>query len=387
MKIMKKCLTGLCLGLIVSSCVFVPAAAAELPASAYGDMPAANDKTSAANDITSAGDDKTSAANDITSGGDDKTSAAGDDMTSAAALPSDGDGLPASSAGYTEDVAQAGQADEDKSISETDVLALAVYYLYSPVSGQNLLPEDFTEHDFVQLYDDDGTVVACYMRFSNGAYIIVNNNKDNPFAAEYGTGRSAPLIESIRERNPGMEIVYDGWHGVRGRDFDSEDAETEAADINYHVCYPQAGDKDVEQMEILSLALGMVKDGTLNIDERWVKDKVIDAFVRRLYDTCLGRKADDTGFKAWKTALYNGVRASKVVKGFFYSDEYAAKKKESMQYIMDLYMAFVGRIFDAKGYQSWNEAMYYGATRDQVFRGFARSEEFKKFCRDSGLMP
>jgi hypothetical protein len=50
-------------------------------------------------------------------------------------------------------------------------------------------------------------------------------------------------------------------------------------------------------------------------------------------------------------------------------------------------MAFVGRIFDAKGYQSWNEAMYYGATRDQVFRGFARSEEFKKFCRDSGLMP
>lgn len=279
------------------------------------------------------------------------------------------------------------RAADDKSIGKKEALALAVYYLYSPVSSQNMLPDDYYEFDFIPLYDDDKAIVARYVKFSNDAFIIINNNKENAFVAEYGMAQSSTMIDFMMERYPEMEIIYDGWHGVRGRDFDVPDVDVVRNENNYHACFPQAGQKDETQMEILSNALAMINDEELKIDEKWMHEKVIDAFIRRLYDTCLGRIADKDGFAAWKNALDNGARASKVIKGFFYSDEYIAKNKESMQYIMDLYMAFVGRVFDAKGYQSWSEAMYYGATRDQVFRGFARSEEFKKWCLENGLTP
>lgn len=358
MKSMKKYMAGLLLGSLILTCTSIPVAAAEIPASTTGNLSAATEAPASSEEIQS----------------------------DAASMPSTDENPVESLPGHTED-STIGQSPEAIPIDKTDALALAVYYLYSPISNQNLLPDDYSEFEFMPLYDDDKAVVAYYVKYANGAYLIINNNKENPFVTEYGIGKSSDYIEAIREHNPEMEIIYDGLKGVRGRDFDTADDMVEPEEITYHVCYPHARHKDTEQMGILSFALGMVKDGELKIDPKWAKDKAIDAFVYRLYDTCLGRSADEKGFAEWRAALRNGVRAGKVVKGFFYSDEYVAKKKESMQYIMDLYMAFVGRVFDAKGYQSWNEAMYYGATRDQVFRGFARSEEFKKLCLDNGLVP
>jgi hypothetical protein len=290
----------------------------------------------------------------------------------------------------TTDVVEAtdetGSTDEVEAIDRDDAVALAVSDLYTDVPYGNILPDDFRNFDFIPLYDDARRVIARCVRFSNGSYIVINNNKENPFIVEHGIHGYA-LIDELLTNNPDMSLVYDGPGKIRERDFEDTDEESELPAENYHTAYPDADKPDPIWREKLSKCLESVFDEDGNISEEWLQKMKLIFFVRRQYVLCLDRLPDEGGLSDWTAALNSGVRASKVIKGFFHSSEYTGHPFMESLYVMQLYMSFLNRMGEPTGVERWSTALLYGATKEQVFRGFARSREFNIYCQQNGLMP
>ena len=275
---------------------------------------------------------------------------------------------------------------DDKSLDRLDALVTAVYQLYSFKPASNLLPDDYNEFDFIPLYDDYQAVVAWYVRFSNGSYIIVNNNKENPYILESGTS-GCSQIDNMLETHPEMEIIYDGEGMIRGRDFETFEGEVEVPQLNYHTLYGYLEIPDPYLMKRLADGRENMLDSEGRISEEWISKLQTESFVSRLYNVCLARDPDESGLSDWVKALNEGASAGKVIKGFFFSQEYLKYNKMATLYVIDLYRAFFDREGDVHGLEDWTDVILYGATREQVFRGFARSEEFAKYCEQYGLTP
>lgn len=104
-------------------------------------------------------------------------------------------------------------------------------------------------------------------------------------------------------------------------------------------------------------------------------------FVQRLYEVCLGRKADEAGLKGWYDALVNKQATGiGTAYGFIYSDEFQNKNLSNGAYIECMYKAFLGRSADPAGKQAWVDALNQGYTREDIFKGFAESPEFTNIC-------
>ena len=76
----------------------------------------------------------------------------------------------------------------------------------------------------------------------------------------------------------------------------------------------------------------------------------ISDFVTRLYDICLGRNPDPTGFKTWTEQLSNGENTGVgCAYGFIFSNEFQNKNVSNDQYIELMYNCFFGRASDPEG--------------------------------------
>lgn len=112
----------------------------------------------------------------------------------------------------------------------------------------------------------------------------------------------------------------------------------------------------------------------------------INGFVTRLYEVCLGRTPDAAGLKEWAdTLIKNEATGICVAYGFVFSNEFQNMKMSNEDYIKCMYKAFLGREADASGLSEWTKAMDDGATRLQIFKGFAMSKEFTLICDDYGV--
>lgn len=128
------------------------------------------------------------------------------------------------------------------------------------------------------------------------------------------------------------------------------------------------------------------------VDE-WLEDKAVpvDAndlagFVERLYDKCLGRKADAAGRQAWVDVLKSHRDSGAgVAFGFVFSPEYVNRNTSDDQYVSMLYEVMLGRRADAAGKESWIKLLREGLTRKYVFSGFIGSDEFTGICRRYGV--
>ena len=113
----------------------------------------------------------------------------------------------------------------------------------------------------------------------------------------------------------------------------------------------------------------------------------IGKFVDRLYTTCLNRNADAAGRSSWVEALFSGAgTGSQAAYGFVFSPEFQAMNLCNEHYVERLYVAFMGRQADPAGKASWVSALEGGATREQVFNGFALSPEFSNLCDQYGII-
>lgn len=109
-------------------------------------------------------------------------------------------------------------------------------------------------------------------------------------------------------------------------------------------------------------------------------------FVERLYTEVLERTPDLGGLQSWVNHLllgtYTGVE---VASGFILSDEFQAKDLTNEEYVQIMYRAFFGRGADPLGLEGWVKALENGYTKEDIFRGFAYSDEFAVLCENYGI--
>ena len=70
----------------------------------------------------------------------------------------------------------------------------------------------------------------------------------------------------------------------------------------------------------------------------------------------------------------------------FFSDELTKQGLTNEEFVMRLYRTFMDREADQGGFMYWLGKFGEGATREDVFYGFANSPEFRKICADYGIL-
>ncbi len=113
----------------------------------------------------------------------------------------------------------------------------------------------------------------------------------------------------------------------------------------------------------------------------------VRAFVTRLYSTCLGRDGDPWGMNDWSSQLANmRISGSVCAHGFFFSDEFIGQNLSNDEYVLRLYRTFMNREPDPAGFADWTGRLAAGASREDVFQGFAGSAEWALICADYGII-
>ena len=106
-----------------------------------------------------------------------------------------------------------------------------------------------------------------------------------------------------------------------------------------------------------------------------------ERFVKRLYEKCLGREAEEEGLKTWMTQLCEGkMTASQVAAEFFGSKEFRLKGLSDEEFVKTLYRTMMDREYDKDGLKTWTTQLKNGKTRAWVFKQFCDSAEFQALC-------
>lgn len=96
---------------------------------------------------------------------------------------------------------------QDSEMDVLDILISAHTFLSSEDAGENLWPSSIKPSEIVPLYDKNGETIAYYLMLSKDKYAVINNNRQNPAAIEYGEGDN-PLIREIIDNNANPHIIY-----------------------------------------------------------------------------------------------------------------------------------------------------------------------------------
>lgn len=108
-------------------------------------------------------------------------------------------------------------------------------------------------------------------------------------------------------------------------------------------------------------------------------------FVRQLYITYLGREADSAGLADWTNRVQNGLSGPQITAMFFNSQEYIGMSTSNQAFLTKLYEACLRRSPDETGYNYWMNQLEGGASRDFVLSGFVNSDEYRNYCESMGV--
>ena len=116
------------------------------------------------------------------------------------------------------------------------------------------------------------------------------------------------------------------------------------------------------------------------------RSDAVEAFVKRLYRTCLGREADRGGLDYWCGMIRNGQKKGIRLAGeFVFSKEFSSKNYCDEHFVEQLYPALMGRKADSGGLAYWVGNLEKGVTREAMVNDFTSSNEYKKLCSDAGI--
>ena len=131
---------------------------------------------------------------------------------------------------------------------------------------------------------------------------------------------------------------------------------------------------------------GIVK-GTARVREARDENPGLTAFVSRLYTKALGRKYETAGLNDWCNRILSGTWTIDAVSttGFFNSQEFYNRNLSDSEYVKVLYQTFFDREYDREGYDYWMAKLAGGASRNEVLKGFAASQEFYNLKQSFGM--
>ncbi len=152
-----------------------------------------------------------------------------------------------------------------------------------------------------------------------------------------------------------------------------------AANIND--LYSTLLDRDADEAGSDAWAALLANGGTLAdvaaaiavSQEAQERDQSNGDFVRDLYTAALGRDADEAGLNAWVSQLFNGASRADVAKGIVGSEE--AGNKANSDFIDSLYQSALGRDADDAGKAAWAAQLEAGASQADVALGIVGSPE------------
>ncbi|MBR3356335.1 MAG: Ig-like domain-containing protein [Solobacterium sp.] len=128
------------------------------------------------------------------------------------------------------------------------------------------------------------------------------------------------------------------------------------------------------------------KDGGYTASCTVTVEDPINAFVRRLYLLCFGRKAEEEGLNTWTTVLKNrSFTAAQVVVGFFLSKEMKALDLTPKEFVERCYLVMMDREGEEEGMKTWMDCLDAGMSELFILSGFVGSGEFKQICADTGI--
>ena len=96
-------------------------------------------------------------------------------------------------------------------------------------------------------------------------------------------------------------------------------------------------------------------------------------FVNDLYVNVLGRDAEEAGLNNWVDALFNGASRAEVAQAIVGSSE--ASDKANSDFVDALYQSALGRTADEAGKAAWTEALAAGVSHADVALGIVGSAE------------
>ncbi len=113
----------------------------------------------------------------------------------------------------------------------------------------------------------------------------------------------------------------------------------------------------------------------------------ITAFVTRCYTKALGREYDPVGLEDWcRVIVTQEDTPTAVAKSFIFAEEFMAKGLDDEEYVKVLYQTFMGREADEVGLAGWISVLQSGEEdREKVLDGFAGSLEFAEILEGFGL--
>ena len=111
-----------------------------------------------------------------------------------------------------------------------------------------------------------------------------------------------------------------------------------------------------------------------------------ESYVARIYTKALGRNPEIGGLKYW-TGEINAKRKTpvQVAEAFFFAPEFTNKKLNNTAYVRVLYQTFMGRKADQGGLNYWVARLNKGESRKSVLEAFAGCPEFQKIVKSFGL--
>ena len=111
------------------------------------------------------------------------------------------------------------------------------------------------------------------------------------------------------------------------------------------------------------------------------REENVYAFARRLYTCCLGRDGDEEGITYWAELLLSReATGSDAARGFFFSVEFENAEYSDEEFVLRLYSTLMDRVPSEEDVNYWCGELDAGATREEIFTGFASSPEFIFIC-------
>lgn len=127
--------------------------------------------------------------------------------------------------------------------------------------------------------------------------------------------------------------------------------------------------------------------GTITLSQGRDQNYSLTRFVARNYTEFLGRNYDVDGLNYWCNWVLNGKgNMAELASGFVFSKECMNKNLSNSEFVKMLYRGCFDREADEKGYAEWVADLDSGKkSREDVFRGFANSQEFYDMVQSYGL--
>lgn len=127
--------------------------------------------------------------------------------------------------------------------------------------------------------------------------------------------------------------------------------------------------------------------GTVTLSQGRDKNYSLTRFVARNYTEFLSRNYDVDGLNYWCDWVLNGKGdMAGLASGFVFSKECKDKNLSNSEFVKMLYRGCFDREADATGYAEWVAALDSGKkSREDVFQGFANSQEFHDMVQSYGL--